>query len=203
MEISKIESAIEGILFASGEPVKIGRLASVIGVEQSLIADVAARLGDSYSLGGRGLRIVRLEDSLQMCSSPEFADIIQLALESGRQPRLSQSALEVLAVVAYFQPVTKAYIEQVRGVDSSYTVSVLQNRGLIESVGRLDAPGRPMTYGTTSTFLRTFGITSVDELPVLPEPEDESEQLGILDAINALRTDEDAEETPPPDGGSE
>ncbi|MDR1588661.1 MAG: SMC-Scp complex subunit ScpB [Oscillospiraceae bacterium] len=199
MEIRDIESAIEGILFASGEPVKIGRLASVIGVEPSLIADVSARMSDGYSFERRGLRLVRLEDSLQLCSSPELSDIIRLALESGRQPRLSQAALEVLAVVAYFQPVTRAYIEQVRGVDSSYTVSVLHNRGLIEPVGRLEAPGRPATYGTTAAFLRTFGVTSVDELPELPDTEEDGEQLGILEAIGALKASA-GDDAPPQDG---
>jgi segregation and condensation protein B len=187
MEISDIEGAIEGILFASGDPVAVERIASVMGIEQKLVADVAGRMSDRYGFERRGVRIVRIEDSLQMCSSPEYADIIRLTLESGKQPRLSQTALEVLAVVAYFQPTTRAYIEQVRGVDSSYTVSLLQNRGLIEPVGRLDAPGRPITYGTTAGFLRTFGVVSLDELPELPGVPDEGEQMSIINAISAYR----------------
>jgi segregation and condensation protein B len=185
MDIKDIEGAIEGILFASGEPVAIERIASVMGVDKPLIVDVARRMGDRYGFERRGLRLVRLDDSLQLCSSPEYADIIRLTLESGRQPRLSPPALEALAVVAYFQPVTKAYIDHVRGVDSSYTVSLLQTRGLIEPVGRLDAPGRPITYGTTSAFLRTFGITSVAELPELPGIADDGEQTKLIDAISA------------------
>ncbi|MDR1217673.1 MAG: SMC-Scp complex subunit ScpB [Oscillospiraceae bacterium] len=206
MEINDIEGAIEGILFASGDPVAVERIASVMGIEQKLVADVAGRMSDRYGFERRGVRIVRIEDSLQMCSSPEYADIIRLTLESGRQPRLSQTALEVLAVVAYFQPTTRAYIEQVRGVDSSYTVSLLQNRGLIEPVGRLDAPGRPITYGTTSGFLRTFGVASLGELPELPGVPDEGEQMSIINAISAYREaagaeqDARAEETAAADG---
>jgi segregation and condensation protein B len=190
MEIRDIESAVEGILFASGDPIAIERIASVIGVEQSVIADISGRMGDRYSYERRGLRIVRIGESLQMCSSPEYADIIRLTLETGRQPRLSSPSLETLAVVAYFQPVTKAYIEQVRGVDSSYTISALLGRRFIEPVGRLDAPGRPITYGTTADFLRTFGIKDIGELPELPGVEDSGEQMSILSAIGALSTEQ-------------
>ncbi|MDR0446486.1 MAG: SMC-Scp complex subunit ScpB [Oscillospiraceae bacterium] len=168
MELRDIQGALEGILFASGEPVSADRLAAVLGIGRQLVFDAAAVLGDRYEAEGRGIRLVRMEDSLQLCSAPEYADYIRLALETGRTPRLSQPALEVLAVTAYFQPVTKAYIEQVRGVDCSYTIGLLQQRGLIETRGRLAVPGRPALYGTTPVFLRTFGITSVDELPELP-----------------------------------
>ena len=110
-----------------------------------------------------------MNDSLQLCSAPEYATYVLRALEQRRPPKLSQSALEVLAVVAYFQPVTRAYIDQVRGVDSSYTVSSLVERGLIESSGKLEAPGRPSLYQTSELFLRTMGMTTLDELPVLPD----------------------------------
>jgi segregation and condensation protein B len=186
MEIRDIEGAIEGILFASGEPVSIDRIASALGVEQELIADVGLRMGDRYGFDRRGLRVVRIGNSLQMCSSPEYADIIRLTLESGRQPRLSNPALEALAVVAYFQPVTRAHIDGVRGVDSAHTVALLLSRGLIEPVGRLDAPGRPITYGTTPGFLRTFGITALSELPDLPDVEASGDQTGLMSAIDAL-----------------
>jgi segregation and condensation protein B len=194
MEIRDIEGAVEGILFASGDPIAIERIASVLGVEQSVISDIGGRLSDRYSYERRGLRIVRVGESLQMCSSPEYADIIRLALETGRQPRLTAASLETLAIVAYFQPVTKAYIEQVRGVDSSYTISALLGRRFIEPVGRLDAPGRPITYGTTADFLRTFGIATLDELPDLPGVEDSGEQMSILNAIGALSADGGAED---------
>jgi segregation and condensation protein B len=180
LEIRDIEAAIEGILFASGEPVPTERIAAVLGTDAGLVSDVADAMRDRYAFDRRGIRLVRIENSLQLCSSPEYADTIRLALETGRQPQLTQPALETLAVVAYFQPVTKAYIEQVRGVDSSYTVGLLQSRGLVEPRGRLHVPGRPVLYGTTADFLRTFGITTLEELPLLPRVEaEEGGQLRI------------------------
>ena len=125
MEIRDIEGALEGILFASGEPVAINRIAGVLAVDTEIIVDVATRLADKYSFERRGIRLIRIDDSLQLCSSPEYADYIRMALETRKPPQLTQPALEVLAVVAYFQPVTRAYIDQVRGVDSAYTVSIL------------------------------------------------------------------------------
>lgn len=192
MEIHDIESAIEGILFAAGEPVSIDRLASVLAVEKETVSDIADKLIDYYRYERRGIRLVRLENSLQLCSSPEYSDLIRTALETRKPPQLTQTALEVLAVVAYYQPVTKAYIEQVRGVDSYYTVGVLQDRGLIEPCGRLEAPGRPVLYRTTKSFLRTFGLSSLAELPELPTAEDDIEgQLKIQDAIDALKNSDD------------
>ena len=166
-----IECAIEAILFASGEPVKTSRIAAVLGAEHQDIEDAANRIRDRYSFEQRGIRLLRLDDTLQLCSSPEFADIIRRALEVRKPPQLSQPALEVLSIIAYFQPVTRAYIEQVRGVDSSYTVGLLTDRGLVEASGRLAAPGRPMLYKTTHGFLRAFGLESLGELPELPQIE--------------------------------
>lgn len=187
MEIRDIEAAAEAILFASGEPVSLDRIAAVLAVDKEIISDVADRMMDKYSYERRGIRLVRLENSLQLCSSPEYADFVRLALETRKPPQLTQPALEVLAVIAYFQPVTKAYIEQVRGVDSAYTVSLLQERGLVEPCGRLSVPGRPLIYGTTKNFLRTFGMTTLDELPPLPEVEEDTDgQLKIQNAISAL-----------------
>jgi segregation and condensation protein B len=189
MEIRDIEGAIEGILFASGEPVSSERIAAVLGIDTGLVTDTAARMQDRYSFERRGIRLVTLNNSLQLCSSPEYADYIRLALESRKQPQLTQPALEVLAIIAYFQPVTKAYIEQVRGVDSAYTVGLLQDRGLVETCGRLSVPGRPLLYRTTTAFLRTFGISNLEELPELPDAEgDEEGQLTIKNAIAALQT---------------
>lgn len=184
MEIHDIESAVEAILFASGEPVSIGRIAAVLAVEESLISDISKNLEDKYKFERRGIRLIRLEDSLQLCSAPEYADTIRLALETRKQPQLSQPALEVLAVVAYFQPVTRAYIEQVRGVDCGYTINLLTERGLIESAGRLQAPGRPVLYKTTPVFLRTFGISDIEELPPMPDMENEGDQMKIQSAID-------------------
>jgi segregation and condensation protein B len=176
MEIHDIESVVEGILFASGEPVGVSRIAAVLGTDEDAVTQAATSLRDRYVFERRGIRLVFLDNTIQLCSSPEYADYIRLALETRKQPQLSQQALEVLAVIAYFQPVTKLYIEQVRGVDSSYTVGMLQERGLIEASGRLSVPGRPLLYKTTPAFLRTFGLSSLDELPDLPETENENKQ---------------------------
>ena len=164
-----ISSAIEAILFAAGESVPVARLSLVLGVEELEIARAAEELSETYVRQGRGVRILRLEDKLQMCSAPEYAPYIIKTLEQRKPPMLSQPALETLAIVAYFQPVTRAYIDRVRGVDSSYTVSVLQERGLIEICGRLDVPGRPSVFRTTDVFLRTMGIHELSELPPLPD----------------------------------
>jgi len=193
MEMREIKGCMEGILFTSGEPVSIERIAAVLGIDTALVADTATVIGDEYAARGAGIRLVRIENTLQLCSAPAFSDHIRLALESGRQPRLTQPALEVLAVVAYFQPVTKAYVEQVRGVDCSYTVSLLQTRGLIESRGRLAVPGRPTLYGTTPAFLRTFGITSLDELPELPETAPRADGQLVLEGIAATEEPSGAE----------
>jgi segregation and condensation protein B len=153
--------------------VGINRLSLVLGTTEESVMEACRQLRDKYVYEQRGIRLVFLDKAVQLCSAPEYADIIRLALETRRQPKLSQQALEVLAVIAYFQPVTKTYIEQVRGVDSAYTVGLLQEKGLIETCGRLDVPGRPLLYRTTPAFLRTFGISSLDELPQLPDPESE------------------------------
>ena len=167
-----ISSAIEAILFAAGESVPVARLSLVLNTDESEILRCAELLAESYEREQRGMRILRLEDKLQMCSAPEFAPFISRTLEQRKPPMLSPAALETLAVVAYFQPVTRAYIEQVRGVDSSYTVGALSERGLIEECGRLDVPGRPAIFRTTDVFLRTMGIQELSELPPLPDMTD-------------------------------
>ena len=164
-----ISSAIEAILFASGDSVPIARLSLILGAYEGEIEHAAAVLAEKYENEGRGMRILKLEDKLQMCSAPEYAPFITKALEQRKPPILSQSALEALAIVAYFQPVTRAYIDQVRGVDSSYTVGILLERGLIEPCGKLDVPGRPSIFKTTDVFLRTMGISELSQLPPLPD----------------------------------
>jgi segregation and condensation protein B len=184
MEIRDIEGAIEGILFAAGEPVPIERIADALETDASLISDTADALRDRYAFDRRGIRVVRLDGALQMCSSPEYEGCIRAALERGRQSKLTQPSLETLSVVAYFQPVTKSYIEQVRGVDSAYSVGLLQSRGLIEPCGRLPVPGRPVLYRTTRDFLRTFGIENLGELPFLPQTDARDGQL-TFDAVES------------------
>lgn len=187
MDINDLEGAIEGILFASGEAVSIKRIAAVLAVDEELVIDASRHLADMLAYKRRGIRLLRLEDSLQLCSAPEYGDVIRQALETRKPPKLTQTALEVLAVVAYFQPVTRAYIEELRGADSSYTVGTLTERGLIEPCGTLDAPGRPTLFRTTNNFLRVFGISSLEELPELPQKDGEDmEQLRIQESIDAL-----------------
>ena len=164
-----ISSAIEAILFAAGDSVPLARLSLILDTPEDEVLRVAMELADSYMSNNRGIRLLKLEDKLQLCSAPEYAPFISKVLEQRKAPMLSQPALETLAVVAYFQPVTRAYIEQVRGVDSSYTVSSLVERGLIEVCGRLDVPGRPSLFRTTDAFLRTMGVSELSMLPSLPD----------------------------------
>ena len=154
-------SALEAILFAAGEPVKLARLSLILDTDEQELAQSAQELAARYEREGRGMRVLRLDDKLQMCSAPEYAPLIAKTLEQRRPPMLSQPALETLAITAYFQPVTRAYIDRVRGVDSSYTVGVLAERGLIEVCGHLEAPGRPALFRTTDAFLRTIGISEL------------------------------------------
>lgn len=188
MEIENIKPAIEAILFAAGEPVPAARLSLILEAEEDDVFAAAKELADEYSFNRRGVRILKLDNKLQMCSSPEYAGIISKTLEQRRPPMLSQPALETLAVIAYFQPVTRAYIDQVRGVDSSYTVGVLLDRGLIERCGKLDVPGRPSLLRTTDVFLRTMGVSSLEELPELPDIISGDGVKKLEDAIEKLNT---------------
>ncbi len=182
-----LTSAIEAILFAAGDSVPLARLSLVLGVSEQDVETSVKMLQESYIEQQRGMRILRLEDKVQMCSAPEYASFISKTLEQRKPPVLSQPALETLAVVAYFQPVTRAYIEQVRGVDSSYTVGVLNERGLIEECGRLEVPGRPVLFQTTDVFLRTMGISSLDELPELPDMTDSDGMEKLQEKIDELQ----------------
>ena len=188
--MNDLNSAIEAILFAAGDSVPIARLSLIIGVGEDEVERCAKELQDDYSFNRRGMRILRLDNKLQMCSAPDYAGYISKILEQRKPPMLSQAALETLAIVAYFQPVTRAYIEQVRGVDSSYTVGALQERGLIEECGRLEVPGRPSVFRTTDVFLRTMGISSLTELPPLPEVSASEGMEKLKDAIDKLQTQE-------------
>ena len=188
METENIKAAVEAILFAAGEPVPAARISLILEVEEEAVWAAAKELADEYSFGMRGMRILTLDNKLQMCSSPEYAAVISKTLEQRKPPMLSQPALETLAVVAYFQPVTRAYIDQVRGVDSSYTVGVLIDRGLIERCGKLDVPGRPSLLRTTDFFLRTMGVSKLEELPELPDISSGDGVKKLEDAIEKLST---------------
>ena len=165
MELIELQRAIEAILFAAGERVAISQLATVLEVEKKEIIQATDALADELAFNRRGIRIIRLEDGYQMVSSGEMADYITKALETRKPPKLSASQLEVLTIIAYYQPATKAMVEQLRGVDSAYSVGALLDKKLIEDAGRLNVPGRPILYRTTPNFLRTFGLSSLEELP--------------------------------------
>lgn len=165
MEQEQLQRAIEAILFAAGERIEIQRLAAALETDPPEIEKAADELADQYAFQRRGIRILKLEQGYQMVSSGEMADYVTKALETRKPPKLSASQLETLTVIAYYQPATKAMVEQIRGVDSAYSVSALLNKKLIEEAGRLNVPGRPIQYKTTPDFLRTFGLQSLEELP--------------------------------------
>ncbi len=165
MELEQLQRAIEAILFAAGERVEASRLAMALETDVKEIVAAADALADEMAFARRGIRILKLEKGYQMVSSGEMADFVTKALETRKPPKLSSSQLETLTIVAYYQPATKAMVEQIRGVDSSYSVAALLNKKLIEEAGRLNVPGRPILYRTTPDFLRTFGISTLEELP--------------------------------------
>ena len=165
MEREELQRAIEAILFAAGERIDAARLAMALETDVADIIAAADDLANTYAYERRGIRILKLEKGYQMVSSGEMADYITKALETRKPPKLSSSQLESLTIIAYYQPATKAMVEQIRGVDSSYSISALINKKLIEEAGRLNVPGRPIQYKTTDAFLRTFGLSSLEELP--------------------------------------
>lgn len=196
MELNELQHITEAILFAAGDPVPAERIAQVAGCDPDEVHDAASKLMDAYSFDRRGIRIVRLEDSYQMCSSGEYSACVTQALETRKPPKLSASQLETLTVIAYYQPATKAYVEQIRGVDSSYSVGALLNKKLIEECGRLNVPGRPILYRTTPDFLRTFGIESLQELPEIErmqfgrKEQMEIDELPVVEAAEQTAAEE-------------
>ena len=198
LETKEIVSVVEGILFASGEPVSIERICMATELDRPTAEQVLRRLGDYYAYERRGIRLVQMDESYQLCSSPDYADTIRRAFEIRKSAKLSQPALEVLTIIAYYQPTTRAYVDQVRGVDSSYTMSLLLERGMIEECGRLQVPGRPHLYRTTKKFLRDFHLSSLEELPELPGLETEgqlrlTEDGTILDPHEVTAEEETAD----------
>lgn len=175
MDLHELEAAVEAIVFASGEPVKIDRICLALDLDRATAEQLLHNLEDHYAYERRGVRLVRMEDSYQLCSAPEYGDIVRKAFEIRKSAKLSQPALEVLTIIAYYQPTTRAYVDQVRGVDSSYTVGLLLERKLIEECGRLQVPGRPHLYRTTKEFLRVFHISSLEDLPEMPGMESEGQ----------------------------
>lgn len=169
MDLKKMQSMLEAVLFAVAEPIELERLAVALEMDELTLEQVLLGLQSDYEKRGSGLRLLKLENKYQLCSEKEYASEIRKVLEVRRNAPLSQAAFEVLAVIAYNQPVTKAFVEQVRGVDCSGVISSLCQKQLIEEKGRLDLPGRPLIYGTTANFLRCFCVSSLDDLPSLPD----------------------------------
>lgn len=189
---TQLTFAVEAILFACGEPVSIERLAFLLEEDKGEVEKALKRLEQHYNDSERGVRLLFMQDSAQLCSAPEYADVVGRALEKRRISQLSPSALEVLAIIAYFQPATRAYVEKVRGVDSTYTVNTLLSRGLIESCGQLQVPGRPTLYQTSKAFLRVFGLSEISQLPTLPDAKEDSEAYGNLQkAIEAIAQEQE------------
>lgn len=167
-----IECALEAVLFSLGEEVEIERLAEALEVREDEIIEAFEVLKKKYEEDSRGLKLIQIENSIQMCSNPEYYECIKRVTQTKKQAGLSSAALETLSIIAYNQPVTKATIDFIRGVDCTYSVTRLVERGFIDELGRAETPGRPILYGTTLEFLRCFGIKSLEELPPLPEKEE-------------------------------
>ena len=185
--MTALEAGLEAVLFAAGDAVTIERLSAALEAAPAELLDAAAALENRYDFENRGIMLLRIEDKLQLASRPMYGPYVRRVTESRRPPALSPAALEVLTIIAYYQPTTRAYVDQIRGVDSSYTVGLLLDRHLIEECGRLQVPGRPRLYRTTQAFLRAFHLNSLEELPQLPG----------MEADGQLRLDDD---TVPADG---
>ena len=179
---NELHNSIEAMLFASGNPVKISGIANVFEISEEDAEKLMSEFLSAYNFRNTGLRIIKIEDSYQICTRTEHFDVIRKLLLPTKYPDLSKAALEVLSIVAYNQPVIKSVIEQVRGVDCSGVINKLLSRELIEERGRHNSPGKPILYGTTQEFLRCFGLSSIDELPgvdVLADMVQASEQLAM------------------------
>ena len=198
--LNELECALEAVLFASVDSVSEGKLCAVLQTEKQTLRTAAQNLADYYDFNRRGLKLLRLDDRYQLASRADYAQMVRSALENRKPQNLTPAALEVLAIVAYKQPVTKIYIEQVRGVDSTYTLSSLVDKGLVEDCGRLDVPGRPILYQTTEVFLRSFGLSSVNQLPALESfGEQDPQQM----TLSELEESQNIEEMPVETTGKE
>lgn len=168
MKINEEISIIEAILFASGEPVEIQRLSEAAGIDTDTVEKIVQLLNDRYETNESSMQVIRLADSYQLCVKEQYIDYIRAAMETKKSAPLSAAAMEVLTIVAYNQPVTKGFVEHIRGIDSSSVVNSLVEKNLLEEAGRLDVPGKPIAYRTTAAFLRCFQLSSIDDLPAVP-----------------------------------
>ena len=168
MKINEEISIVEAILFASGEPIEANRIAAAAGIEPDMVFKIVQLLNDRFEKDGSSMQVIKLSDSYQLCVKAEYIDYIRAAMETKKAAPLSPAAMEVLTIIAYNQPVTKGFVEHIRGIDSSSVVNSLVEKNLLKEAGRLDVPGRPIAYRTTSTFLRCFQLGSIDDLPAIP-----------------------------------
>ena len=196
MDIKQYQAAMEAVIFAHGEPITVAQLADVLELDAAAVVRLADDLMQDFGTRKGGIRLVKMEDAYQFCTEKSCAPYIRKALDLRRNLPLSQAAMEVMAIIAYNQPVTKAFIEQVRGVDCDAVVQGLINKGLVEEKGRLELPGHPLLYGTTAGFLRSFSLTSLSDLPPLPEKrgEDDPTEMTMDEIIS--ENEPTAEETP-------
>ncbi len=198
---SKQVATVEAVLFAAAEPIEYNKLATVLGMDDEQILLCLDALQNKYEAEDSGICLLKLDTKYQLCSKKEYVDAVRDVLDLKRNAPLSQAAFEVLAIVAYNQPITKPYIEQIRGVDCSGVVNTLCQRGLVEEKGRLDVPGRPVLYGTTADFLRCFSLNSLEDLPELPQSDKDilmsdvdNGQLSLFDGDGESDVSENTEE---------
>lgn len=191
---NNVIARLEAMLFACGDPVEASRLADVLELDVESVTKMFSCLSDTYEERNSGLRLIRVDGKYQICTREEYGDDVRKLLEIKKNTPLSQAAFEVLAIIAYNKTVTKSFIEQIRGVDCSGSISNLVQKGLIEEKGRLDLPGRPLVYGTTDRFLRCFSLSSLDDLPDLPNHEEENKENGQTTLFDEEKNDTMIEE---------
>ena len=194
VDLKQYKAALEAVLFAVAEPISTDRLAELLEIEPQVVERLCEHLRDEYAESSHGIQLLCLEGDWQFATKPVFGDYVKAALDRRRNVPLSSAALEVLAIIAYNQPVTRSFVEQVRGVDSSGVVQSLTQKGLIEEAGRLDLPGRPIAFRTTDVFLRSFGISSLAELPPLHGDEMSEEEIAarMKQAASAVNAQQEA-----------
>lgn len=191
---NNVIARLEAMLFACGDPVEASRLADVLELDVESVTKMLSCLSDTYEERSSGLRLIRVDGKYQICTREEYGNDVRKLLEIKKNTPLSQAAFEVLAIIAYNKTVTKSFIEQIRGVDCSGSISNLVQKGLIEEKGRLDLPGRPLVYGTTDRFLRCFSLSSLDDLPDLPNHEEENKENGQTTLFDEEKNDTMIEE---------
>ncbi len=195
MRLNEELSIVEAILFASGDPIEKSRLVQASGIEEETIEKIINMLNDRYEENESALMIIKLSDSYQLCAREKFIDYIRAAMETRKAAPLSPAAMEVLTIIAYNQPVTKGFVEHIRGTDSSSVVNSLVEKNLLEEAGRLDVPGRPIAYKTTAAFLRSFQLSSLDDLPAVPNGDSQVSFDELLIKENEADISEEAEES--------